>query len=62
MCYRQSNPSTAEIDTFLNALGSSLGQATGVSHNKNVITVLLDAFIDRCTNWTSDHSDSELSP
>ena len=31
-----------------------------MSHNKNVVTVLLGDFNDRCTNWTSDHRDSEL--
>ena len=60
VCYRQPNQSIAEIDTFLNALDNSLSQAAGVSHNKNVVTVLLGDFNDRCTNWTSDHRDSEL--
>ena len=31
-----------------------------MSHNKNVVTLLLGDFNDRCTNWTSDHRDSEL--
>ena len=60
VCYRQPNQSIAEIDTFLNALDNYLSQAAGVSHNKNVVTVLLGDFNDRCTNWTSDHRDSEL--
>ena len=60
VCYRQPNQSIAEIDTFLNALDNSLSQAAGVSHNKNVVTLLLGDFNDRCTNWTSDHRDSEL--
>ena len=60
VCYRQPNQSIAEIDNFLNALDNSLSQTAGVSHNKNVVTVLLGDFNDRCTNWTSDHRDSEL--
>ena len=60
VCYRQPNQSIAEIDTLLNALDKSLSQAAGVSHNKNVVTVLLGNFNDRCTNCTSDHRDSEL--
>ena len=60
VCYRQPNQSIAEMDTFLNVLDNSLSQAADVSHNKNVITVLLGDFNDRCTNWTSDHRDSEL--
>ena len=60
VCYRQPNQSLAEVDIFLNALDNYLSQAAGVSHNKNVVTVLLGDFIDQCTNWTSDHTDSEL--
>ena len=60
VCYRQPNQSIAEIDILLNALDNSLSQAAGVSHNKNVVTVLLGDFNDRCTNWTSDHRDSKL--
>ena len=52
MCVLQTTkPINSRNSYFLKALDNFLSQAAGVSHNKNVIIVLLGDFNDRCTNY-----------
>lgn len=56
-CYRPPNQAAQDIENFTDCLYDSLLTITS-SHNHCV--VLMGDFNDRCINWRSDHSNSEL--
>ena len=58
VCYRPPNQSSDEINFFLDALYATF-DILNVDH-PNCQVVFLGDFNDRCTEWNSNHDDSEL--
>ena len=59
VCYRPPNQNATEIDDFISGLSSQLTNAVSL-HAEGTPVFLMGDLNDRCTNWESDHSDSEL--
>ena len=57
VCYRPPNQPANQRDLFLDGFGNQL---TALSTNSKTSFHIMGDFNDRCDQWTSDHSESEL--